>query len=231
MIFSRLQSIMLEKGIKPYPLSKELGVSRTFIYSLMSSDFERISAKSLNTLCHYLGIKSLEALLVFEPVEFYIYDVNGKDTELEPVVRNVEDEEFNFFQYVHQLDEMRSNIKLRIEIEGNKYEIEVTCNIIGKDDDNYEEKNVGINFSFSDLSFAKELPIQSFMHIKAWLHTFFKYYMRRTVGKNPSYSTYPMELLNFVETDDRDLLDVVNEISEKQDQYYRSIMSHLIEKK
>ena len=55
--------------------------------------------------------------------------------------------------------------------------------------------------------------------------------MRRTVGKNPSYSTYPMELLNFVETDDRDLLDVVNEISKKQDHYYRSIMSHLIEKK
>lgn len=231
MIFSKLATIMEQKGIKPYPLSKKLGVSRTFIYSLMNGDFELVSAKNLNTLCHHLGLKSLEELLVFEPIEIYIYKLNGDYTEFYSVAHDAKKNDFNFSQYVvYKPDKEHPAIKLRIEINNDKYDIEVFCHIIEKDDISYNDENVGIKFEFSELSFTEDLPMQSSIYIGTWLHMFFKHYMNKVEGKNPSYSSSPLQSFDTYETENKDILEIVNEIADKQELYYHSLLSHLEQK-
>lgn len=237
MIFSKLATIMKEKGIKPYPLSRESKLSRTFIDSLMSNDFERLSSKGLNTLCHYLGITSLNDLLVFEPVEIYINNKEDGHIELEKIVYDLRSNgniDFDFFLYVNDLNIEKPKIELLIEIEKIKYCVDVTYKLIQEKDKFDDSVLLGFEVIFNDLSFSENIPVNSLQHLKWLIFHFFSSYICKTFNTCPIFARYPQELENedkYRVQDNVSISEELKKISEKQDTYFDLLIRYLDSKK
>lgn len=233
MIFSKLATIMEEKGIKPYPLSRESKLSRTFIDSLMSNDFERLSSKSLNTLCHYLGITSLNDLLIFEPVEIYINNKEEGHIELEKIVYNLRSKgniDFDFSLYINDLNVEKPKIELLIEIEKIKYYVDVTYKLIQEEDKFHDSVLLGFEVIFDDLSFSENIPVNSLKHLKGWIFHFFSSYIGKTFDTYPIFARYPKELENedkYRVQDNVSISEELKKISEKQDTYFELLTRYL----
>ena len=235
MIFSKLATIMEEKGIKPYPLSRESKLSRTFIDSLMSNDFERLSSKSLNTLCHYLGITSLNDLLIFEPVEIYINNKDEGHIELEKVVYDLRSKgniDFDFSLYVDDLNIEMPKIELLIEIEKIKYCVDVTYKLIQEEDKSLDSVSLGFEVIFNDLAFSENIPVNSLKHLKGWVFHFFSSYIGKTFDTYPIFARYPDELENediykYQVQGNVSINEELKKISEKQDACIQLLLGYL----
>lgn len=82
MLLCNLSVLLAERNLKITKVSKDTGISRTTLTSLISNTSKGIQFDTLNTLCNYLNV-SVGDLFVYSPYEFSVLKIEfGKDNEI-----------------------------------------------------------------------------------------------------------------------------------------------------
>lgn len=83
MITCNLEFILMERAIRPFVLSKETDLPRTFINALINNNFQSLNVKQIDKLCTYLKI-SYDELFSFSPIFISYTDITiTKDKVIE----------------------------------------------------------------------------------------------------------------------------------------------------
>ncbi|WP_127164996.1 helix-turn-helix transcriptional regulator [Veillonella sp. 3960] len=177
MIICNLELVLQEKGLKPFPLSKELNLPRSFINALIENTFQTINVESVDRLCKYLDIAYTE-LFTFYP--FYIDFKDKTDTSftLDICIKNSNcyeeymDEIYSnaeSFSFSYELNPVNGNILVDI----NNADYEKCCNFMFDTDFFFERMHFWTNNYLSESNFLEDIS------------TKVKNYLKSTI--NPSY--------------------------------------------
>ena len=125
MIRNRLSILLAERELTATEVSKETGISRTTLSSLVNNSGEGIQFKTLETICRFLDIEpSLffdysNALIHYENVKLSSYKYNNTDYEEFyfdlPISVGVEEQVHRFNIYIQSKNQDFSDMKSRFK--------------------------------------------------------------------------------------------------------------------
>lgn len=152
MISSNLDYILNTKAIKPYKLSKETGLPRSFISALIDDTFQTLNIEQVDKLCSYLHI-SYHELFFFSPifVDFGSIEHENKQSFSFTVTLNfpyglINDYEVDAETYTISLP-IKLKGELTTEIDAHKGEEVYFIDITNDDYDKYCYTMFGMGFN------------------------------------------------------------------------------------